>query len=398
MLYHLSGKNLTDEQPLRVAYFSGTMRRGQDGVTRVLYRTIDALHDHGIRSMFFSPVVPEARAAEAVMQPVPSVAFPWYPDYRIALPGYGAFEASLQRFRPDLLHIHSPCPLGCAAVHWGSRNHVPVVATYHTHFASFAKYYKVKALELFGWNYLRSLYHPCQRVYVPSVPILHELATRGLQHLAFMPHGVDAESFSPRHRSRLWKDAVAPGGKKVLLYAGRLVWEKDLRTLVGVYNRLNEDRSDWTLVLAGDGPVRRELSAAMPEAKFLGSLSGRALSVAYASSDILVFPSTTETFGNVVIEAMASGLPPVCAAEGGAGGSIQHGINGFITNPRDASDIARHIVLLLENPARLRAMGRAARAYARTQTWEGIFERLFADYRNVIAEYREAERKDKKAA
>jgi glycosyltransferase involved in cell wall biosynthesis len=398
MLYHIDGRYPAEGQPIRVAYFSGTMRRGQDGVTRVLYRTIDALHDHGIKSIFFSPVVPEARTAEAVVQRVPSVAFPWYPDYRIALPGHRAFEDSLQQFRPDILHIHSPCPLGCAAVHWGGRNHVPVVATYHTHFASYAKYYKVKALEVFGWNYLRSLYHPCQRLYVPSVPILHELATRGLQHLAFMPHGVDATLFSPRHRSRQWKDAIASGGKKILLYAGRLVWEKDLRTLIGVYDRLHENRPDWTLVLAGDGPVRQELASAMPEAKFLGSLSGRALSVAYASSDILVFPSTTETFGNVIIEAMASGLTPICAAEGGAGGSIQHGINGFVTNPRDASDIVRHIRALLDDPGRCRAMGKAARTYARTQTWEGIFERLFTDYRNVIAEYREGQRRDKKAA
>jgi len=377
----------THEHPLRVAFFSGTMRRGQDGVTRVLYRTIDALRDQGIESIFFSPVVSEGEDGAADMRTVPSIALPWYPDYRIALPGYRAFEAELKRFRPDILHIHSPCPLGCAAVHWGKRNNVPVVATYHTHFASYAKYYKVRALEVFGWNYMRSLYHSCQRVYVPSVPILHELATRGLEHLAFMPHGVDAKSFSPRHRSRRWRNGVAPDGKNVLLYAGRLVWEKDLETLIGTYNLLKAQRSDWTLVLAGDGPVRTELESAMPEAKFLGSLSGRALSAAYASSDILVFPSTTETFGNVVIEAMASGLPPICAAEGGAAGSIQHGINGFITNPLDASDIARHVEMLLDDPVRLLSMGRAARAYARTQTWENIFDRLFADYRRVLAEY-----------
>jgi phosphatidylinositol alpha 1,6-mannosyltransferase len=392
----LRNRESTHQRPLRVAYFSGTMRRGQDGVTRVLYRTIDALRDQGIKSIFFSPIVPDAGDSSADMRTVPSIAFPWYPDYRIALPGYKAFTSDLQHFRPDILHIHSPCTLGCAAVHWGKRNNVPVVATYHTHFASYAKYYKIKALEVFGWNYMRSLYHSCQRVYVPSLPILHELATRGLEHLAFMPHGVDAASFSPRHRSRNWRNSVAPDGKKILLYAGRLVWEKDLQTLIGACAILTAQRSDWTLVLAGDGPVRAELASAIPEAKFLGSLAGRELSVAYASSDILVFPSTTETFGNVVVEAMASGLPPICAAEGGAGGSIQHGITGFITNPRDASDIARHVELLLDDPARLLRMGRAARAYARTQTWEGIFDRLFADYRSVVAQYVPGRRRGKR--
>jgi phosphatidylinositol alpha 1,6-mannosyltransferase len=380
----------SDVQDLRVAFFTGTMRRGQDGVTRVLYRTIDALQDHGIASMFFSPILPEAEETGVRMISVPSVVLPWYPDYRIALPGYRAFEADLAQFAPDILHIHSPCPLGCAAVHWGKRNGIPVVATYHTHFASYAKYYKVKALKAFGWNYLRSLYHSCQRLYVPSVPILHELAGRGLTHLSYLPHGVDARTFSPRHRSRSWRNRLSPDGRKVLLYAGRLVWEKDLHTLIDVYKRLRAERTDWVLALAGDGPVRAEMEAAMPGALFLGSLSGEELSAAYASSDILVFPSTTETFGNVVIEGMASGLVPVCAAEGGAGGSIQHGISGFITNPRDAGDIARHVGVLLDDSARLSSMRKAARAYARTQSWEGIFARLFEDYRRVVSEFRSA--------
>jgi phosphatidylinositol alpha 1,6-mannosyltransferase len=373
--------------PLRVAYFSGTMRRGQDGVTRVLYRTIDALRDNGIPSVFFSPVVSDEANPPVEMHSVPSIAFPGYPDYRIALPGYRAFEAQLSQFAPDILHIHSPCPLGCAAVHWGKRNGVPVVATYHTHFASYAKYYKVKALEIFGWNYLKSLYHSCQRLYVPSVPILHELATRGLGHLSYLPHGVDAELFSPRHRSEHWRHVMAPGGERVLLYAGRLVWEKDLHTLIEVYRLLKEQRSGWVLALAGDGPIRSDLECAMPGARFLGSLSGPELSAAYASSDLLVFPSTTETFGNVVIEAMASGLVPICPAEGGAGGSIQHGISGFVTNPRDAGDIVRHIRMLLDERGRREKMGKAARAYARTQTWPAIFERLFEDYRRVVEEY-----------
>jgi phosphatidylinositol alpha 1,6-mannosyltransferase len=390
--------NPSNPDQLKVAYFSGTMRRGQDGVTRVLYRTIDALRERGIKSIFFSPVIPGPEDTPAEMRSVPSIAFPWYPDYRIALPGYKAFEAELQEFAPDILHIHSPCPLGCAAIHWGRRYGVPVVATYHTHFASYAKYYNVKALEVFGWNYFRSLYHSCARVYVPSVPILHELASRGISNLAFLPHGVDSRLFTPHHRSTQWRSRIAPQGKKIFLYAGRLVWEKDLRTLIGVYDKLMKERSDWTLALAGDGPVRQELESAMPEARFLGSLTGHDLCVAYASSDVFLFPSTTETFGNVVVEAMASGLPVICAAEGGASGSIMHGVSGYITNPRDAADIARHANLLLDDPELHRRMGRAARSYARTQNWEGIFDRLFQDYRNVLMEARSPKRRKRKNA
>jgi glycosyltransferase involved in cell wall biosynthesis len=133
------------------------MRPGHDGVTRVLYRTIDALNERGIQSMFFSPLVPDEKLLPVPIHKVPSVAFPLYKDYRFAMPGIGHFEEELRAFRPDLLHIHSPCSLGYAGVNFGRKFGIPVVATYHTHFASYAKYYKISPLEMFTWNYLRGL-------------------------------------------------------------------------------------------------------------------------------------------------------------------------------------------------------------------------------------------------
>ena len=159
----------------RIAYFAGTMRPGHDGVTRVLYRLIDALPERGIDAMFFSPIVPSAAEQPVPMMEVPSVTIPLYKDYRVALPGQKHFEAALAQFAPELIHINSPCPLGHAAVRYGRRNGIPVVATYHTHFPSYAKYYKIRALEAFSWNYLRKLYNDCDRVYVPSEPIRKEL-------------------------------------------------------------------------------------------------------------------------------------------------------------------------------------------------------------------------------
>ncbi|MEW6510565.1 MAG: glycosyltransferase family 1 protein [Bacteroidota bacterium] len=369
----------------RVAYFAGTMKPDHDGVTRVLYRLIDALPDRGVESIFFSPIVPSPADQPVPMFEVPSMTFPLYKNYRFALPGQKHFEAQLVRFAPDLIHIHSPCPLGHAAVRYGRRNGIPVVATYHTHFPSYARYYNFGVFEVFGWNCLRKLYNECDRVYVPSEPVRKELRAHGFVTTEFLPHGVDTATFNPSHRSEDWKATIGAGGKSVLLFAGRLVWEKDLRTLAEAYRIISARRSDALFVLAGDGPVRSELEQMMPGAVFLGQLSGTDISRAYASSDILVFPSTTETFGNVTLEAMASGIPPVCAREGGAYGFVRHDVTGLLAEPRDGGDLARKIEHLLNRPDRRAAMGRAALEFAQAQSWDKIFDRLVAGYSEIAA-------------
>jgi phosphatidylinositol alpha 1,6-mannosyltransferase len=383
---------------MRVAYFAGTLKPGHDGVTRVLYRLIDALKFEKITSVFYSPIVPSVGECPVPMVEVPSVSVPVYREYRFALPGQRHFEDHLSEFRPDLIHINSPCPLGYAAIRYGRDHGVPVVATYHTHFPSYARYYKVRSLELLSWNYLRGLYNHCQRVYVPSQPILQELSARGLRNLRYLPHGVDTATFHPGHRSRAWKERLRLQGKSVLLFAGRLVWEKDLQVLADAYSLLSDARNDIAFVIAGDGPIRSDLEELMPRATFLGMLSGRELSEAYASSDLFVFPSTTETFGNVVLEAMASGIIPICSRQGGPAGIIQHGVSGMLTEPRDPRDFAEKVTFLLDNPGRRAELTDRALQYARTQTWDYVFREMFADYEDVLQAYEARQRKGTRKA
>ena len=371
----------------KIAYFAGSMRPGHDGVTRVLYKLIEELNKHQITNIFFSPIVPPEAEQPTPMYQVPSFTFPLYKDYKFAVPGLKYFEEKLNEFKPDILHINSPCPLGYAAVKYGQKYNVPVVATYHTHFASYAKYYKVKALESFSWNYFRSLYNKCQAVYVPSNPILNELQGHGLNTVEYLPHGVDTKVFNAKFKSPAWKRNIGIENKAAILYAGRLVWEKDLRTLAETYQILKEKRDDFVFVLVGDGPIRSELEQLMPGAKFLGYKSGNELSTIYASSDIFVFPSTTETFGNVTLEAMASGLPPICVREGGAYGIIKQGKNGLIAEPRDPRDLSQKINLLLDVPELRNDISERAIQFAYDQSWENIFERLFASYQEVIRNY-----------
>ncbi len=371
---------------MRVALFAGTMRYGQDGVTRVLYRLSDYLKEKKVGHVFFSPIIPEENAQGVPMYKVPSTPTILYSDYRLALPGQKYIEEQLAEFKPDILHINSPCTLGYNAIKYGLKHDIPVVATYHTHFASYAKYHHLTLFENLGWSYFRNLYNKCHRVYVPSEPILEELRMHGIQNLQYVPHGVDLGIFSPSYYSGGWKNKLGIEGKTVLLFAGRLVWEKDLKTLARTYRILRSRRNDFALVLAGDGPIRKELEKMMPEAIFLGNQSGRELSTVYASADIFVFPSTTETFGNVTLEAMASGLPPICANEGGASGFIRDGITGLLAKPRDPEDMALKIEYLLDHHERRETIAREAFLYGQKQTWASSFDQILRSYGEIIGE------------
>jgi glycosyltransferase involved in cell wall biosynthesis len=381
-------KRIKNEGEMKIAYFAGAMKKGLDGVTRVLYRLTDYLNKNEIDAVFFSAVIPPENEQPVPMYSVPSVAFPLYKDYKVALPGYAFFEKKMKVYKPDIIHINSPCPLGCAAVKYGNKYGIPVVATYHTHFASYARYYNISMLEGLGVNYLKKLYNRCQKVYVPSKPILKELAELGINNLAYLPHGVDTKLFSPEYKSPQWRSGLNLDDKIVILYAGRLVWEKDLKTLADTYEIIMQKYSNAVFVLAGDGPVKKELEKLMPDAIFLGYQSSENLAKIYASSDIFVFPSTTETFGNVTLEAMASGLPPVCVREGGAYGMIKEGITGLIAEPRSSADLAAKLGILIEDKKFRSSMGYNGLTYAYKQSWDNIFDRMMESYTKVINEYR----------
>ncbi|MBK7229262.1 MAG: glycosyltransferase [Ignavibacteriales bacterium] len=190
------------------------MKPGQDGVTRVLFRLIDWLNENDVENIFISSEIPSRNEQMTNYYEVPSIPVPFYKEYKFAYPGYKKFESKLKAFRPDIIHINSPCSLGLAAIKYGKKNNIPVVATYHTHFPSYAKYYNIKQLEFISWNYLRKLYNRCDRVFVPSISIMEELRDKGFKTTEYLPHGIDLNVFSDVYKSDKMEKSLDIEGKK----------------------------------------------------------------------------------------------------------------------------------------------------------------------------------------
>lgn len=369
---------------MRIAYFNASLRNGQDGVTRVLYKMFEGAVGRGVEVLALGSTVPESKDTIVQMVKVPSVTLPLHRAYRLALPGYHAFVKPLRAFQPDIIHINSPCTLGFAAMKYARHFGVPVVATYHTHFPAYLRYYTLKGLEDLTWRLSCNLYNNINRTFVPTLPILRELEKHGIHHLEYLPNRVDLRLFHPRHRSQHWRERFHAANRPIVLFVSRLVWEKDLRILAEAYTILRARHIDFEMVVVGDGHARREFQHMMPGARFLGYQSGQTLAESYASSDIFVFPSTTETFGLVTVEAMASGLVPVAAKVGGAEGIIEDGVSGLFAQPHSGIDLARKIEWLIDNQQDRWHIAEQALRRAKEFRWEKILDQLFQSYQEVI--------------
>ncbi|MDB4947699.1 MAG: hypothetical protein JWM27_348 [Gemmatimonadetes bacterium] len=376
-----------DPRGMKVAFFTESLFPLVDGVSRTLAQLFATLELRGVDFRVWSPFVPGPEVPwSGRVRRVPYVRFPLYKDYRVSLPvGHGAAR-ELDAWKPDLVHVVSPTPMAAWAQRWARGSGVPVVSSFHTHFVSYFAYYGVPWLEGAGWRMLRRFYDRCDAVYAPSQSMIRELRDHGMQRLELWSRGIDLARFSPALRDpALRAQAGADEATPVLLMVSRLVKEKDLADLVRMERILAARGVAHRLVLVGDGPMRAELEAALPDAHFAGYQSGDALGRWYASGDVFVFPSTTETFGNVVLEAMASGLPAVVVDRGGPPDLVDGGRTGSVARANDPADLADRVEPLLRDAGLRARMGAEALRSARDRDWQAINGRLLDSYARVIA-------------
>ena len=371
---------------LRIALVTSSYNYIADGVALTLNRLVGYLERQGAEVLVFTPTAEKpAFTHNGTIAPVPSMPLPGRPEYRFVLRMPGGVKQQLLDFKPDIIHIAVPDLLGHAALALATANNIPAVATYHTRYETYLRHYWYLApFEGLLTKILRRFYGACREVYVPSDSTRDVLLADGLKNnFKPWPRGIETDRFNPANRSAAWRAQLGIGEEElVVLHVSRLVREKRLDMLTAALKQVTVPHR---VVIVGDGPDRGFVQAQLPHAIFTGFLGGDALTAAYASSDIFFFPSDSESFGNVTLEAMASGLPCVCADATGSRSLVVDGQTGFLSPADDAASFARHITALAQDKALRERMGLSARARALTFSWDETLARMLGYYRALLS-------------
>lgn len=374
---------------IRVAFFADMLIENFDGAARTIYQIIQRIDRSRYEFFFITGSAPGPDFPYKYYL-VPSIEIPKNEDYKMAIPALAFFEMNnaMLIFKPDVIHISSPSFLGRYALDYGRNHQIPVITIYHTHFISYIDYYfkdakfLIDAVKAFVISRNKSFYNGCDLVLVPSQSLMDELAGYDFDSdkMKLWPRGMNVSLFSPdKKNSNLKKEYGLD--RPVVLFASRLVWEKNLITLVSIYEKNEVEGRPFTFVVAGDGVAREELQEQMPKALFLGKLDHEALSIWYASADVFLFTSETETYGNVVVEAMASGLPVVVANAGGPNDLVNQFVTGIKCDPRDAEAFYAAVKLYMTDQQLRETIIDNALQYARGLDWD----QLTATYFDMVA-------------
>jgi glycosyltransferase involved in cell wall biosynthesis len=377
-------------KPKRIALFSGNYNYVMDGPVRALNKLVGFLEEQGIEVLVFAPTADKpAFKHNGTLISVPSFALPGRSEYRVAMGLPRSIRKILADFDPQLIHLAAPDLLGCGALKWARRNNVPAVASFHTRFDTYPRYYHMAWLERYVTAFMRRFYHRCEQVYVPSECMAHILREQNMaQDIRLWSRGVDNTVFTPARRDLEWRRSHGIQDDEVVItFVGRLVLEKGLDKFADTLDLLRKRAIPHKALIVGDGPERERFSKRLPDALFCGYLQGEDLGRAYASSDIFFNASITETFGNVTLEAMASGVPAVCANASGSASLVADGETGYLVEPGNVTAFADRIGQLISDPDLRHGMAAASLEAARPFTWHAVLSKLLEQYEQAITHF-----------
>jgi glycosyltransferase involved in cell wall biosynthesis len=345
-------------QKLRLAFFAEILIEDYDGASRTITHILKRIPAEFYEVLLVCGV-PSKNSSDWPVFQVPVVKIPFNKDYSMAIPqlAFHALKKKLSDFNPDVIHISTPSLLGKFALSYGRKYSVPVITVYHTHFISYIDYYlaqfKILVPAVKNWviENQKEFYKQCDKVYIPTQAMKNQLLDMGFsdQNFRIWPRGINTSIFSQNKRNPAFIHSLTHNSHKNILFASRLVWEKNLETLIRIYQLSKAKNLTYNFIIAGDGVALDALKLKMPDAIFLGHQDHEKLAELYASCDVFLFTSISETFGNVVIEAQASGLPVVIADGGGSAGLVDHGINGYLCSPQDESEYLNYINDICQN-------------------------------------------------
>jgi glycosyltransferase involved in cell wall biosynthesis len=371
---------------MRLVLVTETFPPEVNGVARTLGRWLDALRQRGHAVQVIRPrQLPERGTVNRVL----GLRIPLYPELRFGLASPWRVARALARARPELVHIATEGPLGLAALLAARQLGVPVAASFHTNFDYYAEHYGLGPLTRVIVHYLRWFHNRAAMTLVPSAGTRRRLDELGFRHVEVWSRGVDGDHFHPRFRDpALRRQLGLEADDCLILYVGRLAAEKNMAALLEAFGRLRarldvRRRERLRLALIGDGPMAASLRALnVPGVVLPGMKLGLELARWYASADVFAFPSISETFGNVVLEALASGVPVVAYDCLGVNEQVTHEANGLLVPP--AADLAEALGRLIEQTSLRRRLGREARRTAEGRSWDPIFDDLEERYRQIV--------------
>lgn len=372
---------------LRIALFSGNYNITVDGANKALNRLVEYLQRQGARVHAYSPTVEHpAFEPQGTLVPIPSIAIPGRGEYHWPLGLSASARRDLTAFAPHIVHLSSPDFAARAAERWARPRGIPVLASVHTRFETYPKYYGLGFLERPLEAYIRALYRKCDALVTPSASMVEVLRQQRMNDdISLWERGVDRELFNPGRRDLAWRRAHGLADDDVVIgFLGRLVMEKGLEAFAATIAELHRRGAAHKVLVIGDGPARAWFEERLPAAAFVGLQQGADLGRAVASMDVLFNPSDTETFGNVTLEAMACGVPVVAARAIGSTSLIVDGENGLLAPPGNIAGFADALARYLTDPALRAAHGRAGEERSRAYSWDAINQTVADTYLRLI--------------
>ncbi|WP_439547005.1 glycosyltransferase family 4 protein [Sandarakinorhabdus sp.] len=386
-----SGQTPAESRPLRVVLFSGNYNYVRDGANQALNRLVAFLEAQGCVVRVYSPTSDTpAFEPTGTLVSVPSFAFPGRGEYRVAFGLPDRLKRDIADFRPDIIHLSAPDPAAHAAKKLARALGVPVVASIHTRFETYFEYYGLGFIRPGIEVLLRRFYSGLDEIFVTSQSFGETMRDTGIigVHPAVWSRGVDKTRFNPGRRSLEWRWSLGiADDEPVIGFVGRLVLEKGLDMVAAAVNELAARGIRHRLLIVGDGPAREHFQARVPGAIFTGFLDGTNLARAYASADMLLNPSTTETFGNINLEAMASGIPVVAARAGGNEALVTDGITGALVPPHETQAYADALARYCAEPHTRAAHGKAGLDAAQAFDWDVINGAVLSRYRELARQH-----------
>jgi glycosyltransferase involved in cell wall biosynthesis len=362
-----------------------------DGIVTMLTKTVESLTGNGDEVLIFAPSGGPREIFGARVVSMPSTPFPLYPELRVAFPRT-SMRRELLAFQPDVMHLLEPVLLGIGGIYYSSELQIPLVVSYHTNLPAYLRYYKLGAIESVTWRLMRERHRRADLNLCTSTAMIEDLRSHGIERLGLWERAVDADRFRPSARSGETRARLSQGApeKPLLLYAGRLSAEKEVARLKDLFPAVPGMR----LAIVGDGPLRRDLERyfAGTATYFSGYLEGEELASAYASADLFVLPSQTETLGLVLLEAMAAGCPVVACRAGGVPDAVKDGVTGFLFAPNQPGALVETVQRARNQVGALEAIRVNARQDVERHSWRQATGKLRHHYGHAIdqRQHREA--------